>query len=153
MSKTCFLFGNRDIDEEIIPLLDEAIERHYTQYGARTFVVGHRGSFDRMASIALISAKAIHPDMVLLRLIAYHPSENTAAVPVGFDSAFYPMGMEKVPRQLAIVAANRKTVDAADSIICAVRYIGNCRNLLEYAGKRKTGSEMIIENLCENRTK
>lgn len=70
MSKICFLFGNRDFNNELIPLLDEAIERHYAEYGVRTFVVGHRGRFDHMAAVALGRAKKRHPDMTVLRLVA-----------------------------------------------------------------------------------
>lgn len=89
----------------------------------------------------------------MLQLIAYHPTENSAEVPVGFDTSFYPMGMEKVPKHLAIVAANHKMVDMADSIVCAVRYVGNCWSLLDYARTREAKGKVIIDNIYGNEIK
>ena len=53
MEKLCFLFGHRDAPEEILPLLRQAIVQQVQQLGIRRFVVGHYGSFDRLAAKAL----------------------------------------------------------------------------------------------------
>ena len=47
---TCFFLGSHLARDELAPLLDEAIERHITAYGASGFVVGHDGNFDRLAA-------------------------------------------------------------------------------------------------------
>lgn len=91
-----------------------------------------------MAAKAVIAAKARHPEITLLLLIPYHPAECPVELPPGFDNTFYPPGMEKVPRKLAIVRANRYMVDHTDYLIAYVWHsASNARNLLEYAQKRE----------------
>ena len=54
--KSCFFLGHRDAPDNIRDTLDEAIERHITEYGVTEFFVGHYGRFDRMAQAALVRA-------------------------------------------------------------------------------------------------
>ena len=69
-------------------------------------------------------------------------------LPPGFDNTFYPHGMEKVPRRLAIVRANRYMIDHADYLIAYVWHPGsNAKNLLEYAKKREKCNLIIIIEL------
>lgn len=68
-------------------------------------------------------------------LLPYHPSERPIEPPNGFGGTFYPPGMERVPRRLAILKANRYMVDHSDCIVAYVRHPGNARNLLEHARK------------------
>ena len=42
-------------------------------------------------------AKRFHSDMRLTLLLPYHPAERPIPTPDGFDSTFYPLGMESVP--------------------------------------------------------
>ena len=71
-------------------------------------------------------------------LIPYHPSEQPVELPAGFDNTFYPPGMEKVPRRLAIVRANRYMIDHADHLIAYVWHPGsNARKWVEYAQRKK----------------
>ena len=71
-------------------------------------------------------------------LIPYHPAERPIEAPPGFDNTFYPPGMEKVPRQLAILRANRYMVDHADYLVAYVWHpASNARDLVEYAKKRE----------------
>ena len=88
MKKRCFLMGHRDAPEEIYPFLREAIERHI-QLGVKEFIIGHYGSFDRMATRALVEAKMIHSEIVLILLLPYHPAEYPVALPKGFDGSVY----------------------------------------------------------------
>ena len=135
--KSCFFIGHREASEEIRPTLIQAVERHITDFGVTEFIVGHYGSFDRMAAQAVIAAKMRFPEITLSLLIPYHPAERPIEPPEGFDSTFYPPGMENVPRRLAIVRANRYTVDHADYLIAYVWHpASNATELVEYA-KRK----------------
>ncbi len=143
--KVCFLFGHANTSSDALPDIEAAAERHYTQYGIRTFVVGNRGSFDQMAATAIKNLKRQHRDITLQLLLAYHPGERPVVMPEGFDSSYYPP-LEGVPRPYAIVRANQYMVDTADTIICYVRHIGNTRNLLEYATRR---DRIPIENLAQ----
>ena len=148
-NKVCFLFGHAATPYEAIARIKAAAERHYQEHGIRTFIVGNRGSFDGYAATAIISLKQWYSDISLLLLLAYHPGERAVYLTDGFDNAYYPP-LEGVPRQYAIVRANRYMVDTADSIICYVKHIGNTRNLLEYAKRRQQKEGIIIENVAED---
>ena len=136
--KSCFFIGHREASLEVLPALTEAVERHIVEYGVTEFIVGNYGGFDHMAAKAVIIAKERHPDITLSMLISYHPAERPIKPPQGFDNTFYPPGMEKVPRRLAIVRANRYTVDHVDYLIAyAWHPASNARDLVEYARKRE----------------
>jgi len=143
--KSCFFLGHRDASPALLPALTEAVERHITEYGVSEFFVGNYGSFDRMAANAVISAKAIHPEITLSMLLPYHPAERPVNVPPGFDSTFYPPGMEKVPRKLAIVRANRYMIDHVDYFIAYVRYAAsNTKNIVDHAKTLEKKNQISI---------
>lgn len=136
--KSCFFIGHRETSSEILPALVEAVEKHIMEYGVTEFVVGNYGGFDRMAAKAVIAAKERHRGITLSMLIPYHPAERPIKLPSGFDNTFYPPGMEKVPRRLAIVRANRFMVDHVDYLIAyAWHPASNARDLVEYARNRE----------------
>ena len=143
------MFGHATTPYEAIVSIEAAAERHYQEHRIRTFIVGNRGKFDGYAATAIKSLKQRHGDISLLLLLAYHPGERTVDLTEGFDNSYYPP-LENVPRQYAIVRANKHMVDTADSIICYVKHIGNTRNLLEYAQRRQKKEGIIIENVAEN---
>lgn len=146
--KSCFFLGHREAPEIIREALDDAIQRHITEYGVTEFFVGHYGRFDRMAQTALVRAKAHHPAISVRLLIPYHPTERPVSAPEGFDGTYYPPGMEHIPRRLAIIQANRYMIDHCDYLIAYVWHAAsNARELLEYARKRG----VIIENLAEGK--
>lgn len=143
--KSCFFIGHREASSEIMPALKATIERHIVEYGVTEFIVGHYGGFDRMATKAVITAKKQFPEVTLSLLIPYHPAERPVESPEGFDNTFYPPGMEKVPRRLAIVRANRYVVDHVDHLIAYVWHpASNARELLEYARKRERNALITI---------
>ena len=144
--KRCFFIGHRETSEEILPALTTAVNKHIEEYDVTEFFVGNYGGFDRMAAKAVIAAKEQHPEITLTMLLPYHPAERPIKLPKGFDSSFYPPDMEKVPRRVAIVRANRYMVDHADFLIAHVWHPGsNSTNLVEYAKDR----EIKITNLGE----
>ena len=143
--KSCFFIGHREASSEILPALTEAVEKHIKKYGVTEFVIGNYGGFDHMAAKAVIAAKERHPDITLSMLIPYHPAERTMELPQGFDNTFYPPGMEKAPRKLAIVRANRYMVDHVDYLIAyAWHPASNARDLVEYAKKREQRSLISV---------
>ena len=115
--KSCFFIGHREASEEIYPVLYAAVEQHIVEYGVTEFIVGHYGGFDRLAASAVKEAKRFYPEVKLTLLLPYHPAERPIPTPDGFDSTFYPPGMESVPRKIAIVRANRYVVDHVDYLI------------------------------------
>lgn len=147
--KRCFLIGHHDAPESIYPALQREIERHITELGVTEFIVGHYGNFDRMAARALVETKQAHSEISLWLLLPYHPTEQKVEVPEGFDGSFYPEGMEKVPRRLAIVKANRYVVNHVDFIIAYVNHwASNTQKLLRYASTKR-----VLVNLVESHTK
>lgn len=149
--KSCFFIGHREVSSEILPALRDAVEQHIVEYGVREFVVGHYGGFDRMAARAVIDAKVRHPEITLSMLIPYHPAERSVELPPGFNNTFYPPDMEKVPRRLAIVRANRYVVEHVDYLIAYVWHPGsNARELVEYARKRELHNRIVVTVLHKN---
>lgn len=133
---------------EIFPTLQKAVEKHITEYGVTEFIVGHYGGFDHLAAKAVIATKQIHSEITLLLLIPYHPVERPIKIPDGFDRTYYPLGMEKVPRRLAIVRANRYVGDHVDYLIAyAWHPASNARELVKYAIERQKKGFLQIENL------
>lgn len=146
----CFFIGHRDASSSLMPQLESAVKKHITDYGVTDFVVGQYGAFDRMAARAVIEAKKAFPNITLSILLPYHPSEREVHAPEGYDSTFYPPGMEQVPRKLAIVRANKYMVDNSDFLIAyAWHFIGNAGNLVEYARERERRGVIHIENLAK----
>lgn len=136
--KTCFFIGHREAGAEIKLALTEAVERAIVTDGIEEFIVGHYGGFDRMASAIVAAAKAEYPYIRLYQLLPYHPAERSIELPKGFDGSIYPDGMEKTPRKVAIVRANRYAVDHCDYLIAyAWHPASNSRNLVEYAQDRE----------------
>ena len=146
--KSCFLVGHSDAPESIFHALYAAVEEHIVRYGVAEFIVGHYGSFDKMAARAIKEAKRSHPEVRLFLLLPYHPAERPIQPSDGFDGTFYPPGMEDVPRRYAIVRANRYVVEHVDYIITyACHPASNTQKLIEYANRRKGCRLLSICNL------
>ena len=145
--KTCFFIGHRDTPESVRPLLDEAVERHIAEYGVTDFVVGHYGRFDDMAAGAVRRAKERHPEVTLTLLLPYYPFDHDTS---GYDSTYYPEGLEAVPKPFAIVRANEHMIRNSDYLICYDSgRIGKTRDFVRLARRREKEKLMKIENLAE----
>lgn len=148
--KCCFFIGHRDAPDSIRPALDRAIEQCITDFGITSFIVGQYGNFDRLAARALLEAKIRHQDITLLLLLPYHPADRPVTAPPGFDGTYYPEGMETVPKNIAIVRANRSMVEVCDYLIAyAWHPASNAWELLEYARKRQGKGHLYVDNLAE----
>ena len=122
---------------------------HIGKLGVTEFIVGGYGGFDRLAARAVISLKPHYPQITLSLLTPYHPAERPIETPPGFDNTYYPPGMEKVPRKLAIIRANRYIIDNVDYLIAyAWHPASNARDLVDYA-KRKGISVTNLVNTGE----
>ena len=142
---SCFFIGHREASGELFPTLKKIVEKHICEYGVTEFIVGRYGNFDHLAAKAVISLKQQYPQITLSLLIPYHPAERPIETPPGFDNTYYPPGMEKVPRRLAIVRANRFMVDHVDYLIAyAWHPASNARDLVEYARNRQSKGKICI---------
>ncbi len=149
MDNLCFFIGHRDTPESVIPSLSLAVEKHIVELGVTEFVVGNYGAFDRMAAKAVITAKQLHPEIMLTLLLPYHPSERRVEQPPGFDATFYPPDMETVPRRYAILRANRYMIDHADFLIAYAWHPGsNARDLVTHAMRKAAKGLIRVENLA-----
>ena len=119
--RTCFFIGHREANERVLPALEQAVEQLIVESGVTDFVVGHYGAFDGMAAKVIKAAKKRHPEVTLALLLPYHPFDRPTPVPKGYDSTFYPPGMENVPKKYAIVRANRYMVDHSGYLIKTLR--------------------------------
>ena len=129
------------------------MERHITVYGVSSFVVGHYGQFDTLAGQAVMETKKRHPEVSLILLLPYQNSGRPTIPPEGFDSTFYPFGMERVPPRAAIPRANQYMVDHSDFLIAYVWHTGsNSRKILEAALKRQERGLTRVTNLAQQET-
>ena len=146
----CFFIGHWEAGDELLPTLTEAVERHITEYGITSFMVGRYGNFDKLAARAVIGAKKRHPEVTLTLLLPYHPFDRPTPTLEGFDGTFYPPGMETVPKRVAIVRANRYMVENSSHLIAyAWHPASNARELVEYAQAREKKGTIRVENLAE----
>jgi len=147
--KSCFFIGHRETPDNVLPILQETVNKHIEDDGVTEFIVGHYGNFDYLAAKAVIAAKQLHPEIILSLLIPYHPAERPIEKPKGFDNTYYPPGMEDVPRKLAIIRANRYMVDHVDFLIAyAWHPASNARELVEYAEKKMKKGVIQVTNLA-----
>ena len=147
--KSCFFIGHREADERLLPVLKNAIEQLIAE-DVSYFYVGGYGGFDRIAGTAVKQEKKLHPGIVLNLVLPYHPAERPIDTPAGYDGTYYPEGLENVPRQYAIVRANKIMVDTSDWLIAYVRHgASNSRKLLEYAQRREKKGLIRVINLAE----
>ena len=145
----CFFIGHREAGDELLPALTAAVERHITEYGVTSFMVGRYGNFDKLAARVVIDAKKRHPEVTLTLLLPYHPFDRPIPVPVGFDGTFYPPGMETVPKRAAIIKANYYMADHSSHLIAyAWHPASNARDLVEYAQTREKKGKIHVENLA-----
>lgn len=145
--KTCFFIGHHDAPCTLQPRLDRVVEELVQFEGVTSFLVGHRGSFDEMATGAVQRAILRRPEIEAYRLIAYHPSEQPALIPDLFTGTYYPDGMENVPRRFAIPKANRIALNESDILVAYVKRDGSAIGKLFATAKRleKKGCLKIID--------
>ena len=150
MEKICFFIGHHDPPEILRPALEQAVERHITEYGVTCFLVGNYGRFDRMARSAVLSAKTRHPGVTLYLALAYLPEPGKPPDSEGCDGVYFPEGQETIPRRVAIPHLNQRTVDEADYIIAYVAHIsGGAYKTLDYAKCRARRGLLHITNLAD----
>ena len=131
----CFLFGSSTAPESCLDGVLKAVEDCYIQHGIRTFVVGHYGSFDRIAARALTVLKSRHDDINLLLLIPYHPSVRPVEPRQGFQT-YYPNGQETAIPKFAIPTANHKMIRECAVAVCYPHGVTNSRKMYEKVLKR-----------------
>ena len=138
LGKSCFFIGHRDAPDSIAAKLEEAVERHITDFGVKSFLVGNYGNFDRMSQSVLVEAKKRHPDIFIRMAIAYSPAVVHVELPDGFENFYFPTEQKKTPGRAAIPHLNRTLLKESDFLIAYVSHTsGGSYKVLEYAKKRE----------------
>ena len=147
---TCFFIGHREAPPSLLPKLQASVAEKIESQHILHFVVGHYGMFDTLAAQAVLDAKKRHPEVTLTLLLPYHPFDRPIPVPKGYDSTFYPPGMENVPKKYAIVRTNRYMVDHSGYLIAFTWHAAsNSRELVEYARRREEKGLIHVQNLAD----
>ena len=101
--------------------------------GAKRFLVGGYGAFDRLAASAVREAKAAFPNVTSILVLPYLDKRADLAL---YDETLYPP-LESVPRRLAIVRRNTWMVAAAEVVVAYVLHDwGGAAKTLAYAKKQ-----------------
>ena len=148
--KCCFFIGHREANDAILPYIKKAAGELVRQEAVRDFYVGGYGGFDRIVGEAISQLKNEFPFIRLYRVLPYHPAERPIALPDHFTGAYYPDGLEYVPRRYAIPRANRAMIDQVDFLIAYVWHpASNAGKLLAYARNREKKGLIRVTNLGE----
>lgn len=148
--RVCFFIGHRDAPASVQAQLNKTVEQLVRYHDVSQCIVGYHGEFDRMATIAVQTAKQKYPELYAYRLTPYFPEEHTASIPAFFDDLYYPMGLEEVPHRFAIKKANRIALDESDYLVAYVRRSGgNAAELLRHARRMEKKGWLKIINLGE----
>ncbi len=102
--------------------------------GARTFLLGGYGEFDRLTAAVLRDLKRQHDTIEMVLVIPYL---NQGMDNSGYDGTIYPP-LERVPKRFAISRRNQWMVDQADLVVAYVQHSwGGAEKTLEYAQRKK----------------
>ena len=142
-NQTCCFFGHHDTIAEIRSALYAEIENHITNHNVKTFYVGGYGNFDRMSVTILNELKRKYPQIEIILVLAYLPTEKKPEYETDlYDATLYPEGLETVPKRFAISHRNRWIVQQSDYLITYVRTsYGGAYKALQHA--KRTGKQMI----------
>ena len=114
MGRICAFFGHRDVWTDMRIPLEQAIRKAIREHDVTEFWNGGYGAFDSQAAGAVKRVRAEFPQIQLIRVYAYLPSED---LPEGYDGSIYPEGLETVPQRFAISKRNEWMVQNCDLVI------------------------------------
>ncbi len=117
MGKSCAFFGHRFIlcEQQVIPLLREAIINLITHEGVDTFYTGEHGRFDILAYQTVLDIQKEYPHIRVVFVASYvRQLHRDRFVCDAFD---YPVPVT-VPPRFAIGHRNKYVADNSDYLIC-----------------------------------
>lgn len=147
--RTCFLMGQHDAPDTIQEKLCEKLEKLVRLNGVTEMIVGHRGSFDRMATAAIQGVLRKKPELYGRVLVAYHDSSDTVPLPEFFEAHYYPIELYEVPLRYAIAKANQIALEQCDFLLTYCnREGGNAGKILRKARRMEKMGYIEIINLA-----
>jgi len=144
----CTFFGHRDCPASMADQLYITIENIIVSGQADTFLVGHQGSFDTLATKALLCLKNKYPKIRCMIVLAYMPSSQEKYT----LETVYPEGLECVPPRFAISYRNRWLIQQSDMVITYItRDWGGAAQFVRKAIRYgKTIVPLIADNQQQN---
>lgn len=116
--KICCFFGHRDAPDTLADDLYTAAEEMVLLEGVTTFLVGGHGNFDFLAAQTIRKLRMVYPHIRLVLVAAYAFALRSPRVREGgFDEAFVPDTLAKVPFKAAIVCRNRWMAEQTDFVL------------------------------------
>lgn len=149
---TCFFIGHQDAPESILPKLLETLDTLVTKHYVTDFIVGHYGTFDRLAVSAVQQMICKYPEKELIgeMLEPYLLDREPYFLPHYFDHFYYPERLESVPKRYCIEKANQLALDQADFLVAYVaRDGGNAAKLLRRARRMEAKGYLRVINLAD----
>lgn len=123
----CYSLSEEKLNDEIIKCI---------QKGAKAFLSGGQGRFDRICAYMVRDLKSTYPHIKNNLVIPY--LNFKVFVKDIFDEIIYPNNFEKLSFKAAIPQRNKYMVNHADTAICYIQHgWGNAINTFYYAQKKK----------------
>ena len=143
--RTCTFFGHQIVDGDILDALYDAVRKVIEEYGVTTFWCGDKGEFDRLAASTVFKFKREHPDIEIVYVRAYLPTDGEKLSEF-YDTSIYPEGLETVPRRFAI---SRRNLWMAKNCDIAITYINRDYGGAYQAYRTAKNKRKIVMNLGE----
>ena len=142
--KICCFFGHRDAPDALADDLYTAAQEMVLLEGVTTFLVGGHGNFDFLAAQTVRRLRMVYPHIRLVLVAAYASALRSPRVKEGgFDDAFVPDTLAKVPYKAAIVCRTRWMAQQPDFVNAfVIRSECGSYTAVEYA--RKKGKKVCL---------
>lgn len=139
--KTCSFFGHHDSPESIKPILRQTLIDLIENNNVSRFLVGHHGSFDRMA-LSVLREIAKTQQISYGVVLSFLPNEKNRIRIDCWEETLIPRGLEKVPPKYGIIFRNKWMVNEADIVIGYMEHpFGGAAKFLMHA--EKMGKKII----------
>ncbi len=128
----CTFIGHRDVPIEIKEKLKDTITDLIVNKGIDMFYIGNHGLFDSMAKEVLKELKQEYSINYYV-VLAFIPTYDEFA---DYSDTIYIDELEKIPYKYRIIERNKWMINKSDYLIAYAKYVGNAREIKEYAEKR-----------------
>ncbi|MBP0981383.1 MAG: hypothetical protein J5968_04190 [Oscillospiraceae bacterium] len=133
----CTFFGHRDCPIDIKTKLYNAAKKLIEKHDVDTFLVGDKGKFDFIARTVLEKLSNEYPHIKYNVVLAYMPGKRDEFCEGDISNTILPMGIEIVPKRIAIPWRNKWMLDRADYVLAyVVCSQGGAANYVEKALKK-----------------
>lgn len=141
----CLLFGNYSTPDYIQPMMEQALIRHYKEYGIKVYLCGDQGNFNAVTKEAFYDFRQIFPDVKLIKLCTSQAGPTLDLE--GFDGIYKPRLDSSLSAEEGEYYFYQHLLDVVDYAICYASGFGGIRTLYEYALERESQGGLSVYNL------